>query len=328
MEPLKKNFYDAPLELNKACHVFIRPVDRVLDIGCGIRPQAYFKPYLHVCLEPYQEYIDILNIRYAHNPGFLILTGLAQETLKAIPDESFDSVFLIDVIEHLEKEDGVQLLKEMERIARKQVILFTPLGFMPQHYEAGDTDAWGLSGTEYQEHKSGWEPEEFDSRWEFHICKEYHAPPENSGESKMYGAFWAVLNCEQFKGKKSLPQRTLFVSEEFSITDSQFSHDIRARMQDVRLQDFDFISLTADISPQSSALGRSRLLNSQHIPKAVQKIGFQLIKGYLFYNTIRIYKKKNGFHKVVYMGQNPQYKKFVEAVTHINRLQFDNGLDA
>lgn len=309
--------------MDNACHAFIRTVDRVLDIGCGIRPQAYFKPYLHVCLEPYQEYIDILNIRYARDPGFLILTGMAQETLKAIPDESFDSVFLIDVIEHLEKEDGVQLLKEMERIACRQVLLFTPLGFMPQHYEVGDTDAWGLNGTEYQEHKSGWEPEDFDDRWEFHICNEYHAPPKNTQETKMYGAFWAILNCESFKSKKFLPQKTLFVSEEISFTESQFRNDIRDRIKDIHPQDYDFASLTTDISPQNTAIGRAGFLNSPSMPKTIQKICFKAIKGFLLYSMIRTYKEKHGFRKIVYIGRTPGYRKFVEMAARANSLQFE-----
>ncbi|MCI4318998.1 MAG: class I SAM-dependent methyltransferase [Thermoplasmata archaeon] len=61
-------------------------------------------------------------------------------------DRSFDAVLALDVIEHLPKEDGYRLLREMERVARRKVIVFTPNGFLPQ---AGDDNP-------HQEHLSGW----------------------------------------------------------------------------------------------------------------------------------------------------------------------------
>ncbi len=32
----------------------------VLDIGCGIRPQEFFKPEVHICCEPCDEYVRVL----------------------------------------------------------------------------------------------------------------------------------------------------------------------------------------------------------------------------------------------------------------------------
>src|SRR5689334_17058910 len=45
---------------------------------------------------------------------------------------SFDCVVASDVIEHLEKEEGLRFLESLERIARKRVLIFTPNGFLPQ----------------------------------------------------------------------------------------------------------------------------------------------------------------------------------------------------
>jgi len=54
----------------------------------------------------------------------------------------------LDVIEHLAKEDGLRLMRAMEKISRRKVIFFTPSGFLPQcHLEKNDL----------QEHLSGWE---------------------------------------------------------------------------------------------------------------------------------------------------------------------------
>jgi hypothetical protein len=63
----------------------------------------------------------------------------------------FDACIAMDVIEHLSKEDGLKLMADMELIARKKVIFFTPSGFLPQKH-ATDNDL--------QEHLSGWEADE------------------------------------------------------------------------------------------------------------------------------------------------------------------------
>ncbi|HMK39216.1 MAG TPA: class I SAM-dependent methyltransferase, partial [Bacteroidota bacterium] len=63
------------------------------------------------------------------------------------PARSFDACIALDLIEHLTKEDGFRLLEDMERIASRRVIIFTPNGFVPQQSREGDL----------QEHLSGWE---------------------------------------------------------------------------------------------------------------------------------------------------------------------------
>jgi hypothetical protein len=70
-------------------------------------------------------------------------------------DKSFDCVAALDLIEHLEKADGLRLLDYMERTARKRVVVFTPNGFLPQ----GEYD-----NNPWQVHKSGWEVAEMRVR--------------------------------------------------------------------------------------------------------------------------------------------------------------------
>ena len=43
-------------------------------------------------------------------------------------EKSFDIVLCLEVIEHMPKEDGFKLLSSLEELARKQVILSTPVG--------------------------------------------------------------------------------------------------------------------------------------------------------------------------------------------------------
>ncbi|MFA5592086.1 MAG: methionine biosynthesis protein MetW [Micavibrio sp.] len=290
-------YFENPGDLDEACNSFIKKTERVLDIGCGIRPQKYFKPYLHVCLEPFQEYIDILNIHYGHNPGFLILAGLAQDTLKSIPDKSFDSVFLIDVIEHIEKDDGFALLKEMRRIARKQILLFTPLGFMPQHYEEGDKDAWGLGGTELQEHRSGWKPDDFDSGWCFYVCKEYHKPVKPAAGQKIFGAFWAVFNVPDEEGKQALEKKTLYISERIETTD-KISALLRDRLKPIQPDQYAVLSLESELNPGD--LWMPRFLKNSATTKSAMKV-------IMAFRLILKYKISSGFQKISYVGNSKKY---------------------
>ncbi|MEI6706194.1 MAG: class I SAM-dependent methyltransferase [Methylococcales bacterium] len=184
----------------------MQSVEVVLDIGCGIVPQSYIRPHTHICCEPYGEYVDHLQKKIAklkdRNCSYVVLNMGWHEAVNFFPEKSVDTVFLVDVIEHLEKEEGHKLLALTEKIARKQVVVFTPLGFMPQYHEDGK-DAWGLNGADWQEHKSGWLPEDFSEDWQFFIAKEFHLidnllrPLE-----KPYGAFWAIKtypNTEEVK---------------------------------------------------------------------------------------------------------------------------------
>jgi len=174
----------------------------LLDIGCGIAPQNYIHPQVHICCEPYKEYVarlqnDISNMD-VKDRQYVVLNMGWHEVVRYFPEKSVDTIILADVIEHLEKEEGRELLRATEKIARQQVILFTPYGFMPQHLDSS-TDGWGLSGGAWQEHKSGWMPEDFEGDgWQFIAAREYHTE-DSLGQrlEKPYGAFWAVKTYPQ-----------------------------------------------------------------------------------------------------------------------------------
>ena len=195
---LDSYFFDTPLELETAIKIAVKETDVVLDIGCGIAPMNYFRPKLHLMVEPWKEYSDILTHRYSGDKSILIIRTGALEALRELADNSVDSIFLLDVIEHLEKEIGQQVIIETERVAREQIIIFTPLGFMPQHVESSDTDGWGLSGNSVQEHLSGWEPKDFSNEWSFYICENFHNVDfKNEPLEKTYGAFYAIRNFKE-----------------------------------------------------------------------------------------------------------------------------------
>jgi SAM-dependent methyltransferase len=71
------------------------------------------------------------------------------------PSRSFDCVVALDVIEHLDRADGLRLLESMETIAGKKVVVFTPNGFLPQPPAVDNP---------HQEHLSGWTTDDFEPR--------------------------------------------------------------------------------------------------------------------------------------------------------------------
>ncbi|KKW06205.1 MAG: hypothetical protein UY40_C0002G0055 [candidate division CPR1 bacterium GW2011_GWC1_49_13] len=167
----------------------------VLDVGCGIRPQNFVKPKVQICFEPFRQYVDFLQekVNGKSDRIYVIFQGNWDDAVKKLAPKSVDTVMLIDVVEHLKKADGRRLLKATEKITRRQIIIFTPLGFVPQEHPDGK-DAWGLGGGAWQKHLSGWDPKkDFDRDWEIVGCKQFHFK-NNRGETldKPWGAFFAI----------------------------------------------------------------------------------------------------------------------------------------
>lgn len=160
----------------------------VVDIGPGIKPQKLVNADELRLVEPHFEYVAILE-----NNGFTTYQMTGLEYLKN--SSKVDTVTMLDVIEHMEKEEA----KEVIALAKEkadQVIIFTPIGFMKQTYKKGERDAWGLNGAEWQTHKSGWMPEEFPD-WSVSVSPNFHG--ERGGAfmaiwKKSKGSGWAGLD--------------------------------------------------------------------------------------------------------------------------------------
>ena len=183
------------------------PAEIVLDIGCGIRPQPYVRPLVHICCDPFEQYLARLDetLRDAHDRSYVLVKASWAEAVRMFPPKSVDTVFLVDVVEHVEKEEAVALLAETTKIARRQVAVFTPLGFYPQEY-AGGPDAWGLDGGRWQAHKSGWIPEDFDGSWDVYATREFHTEDGRGIPlEKAFGALWAIRTVAEENGSGGEP---------------------------------------------------------------------------------------------------------------------------
>lgn len=120
--------------------------DTVLDLGCG--PSSllqYVKgPTTTVGVEYWKPSIEESRQRGIHTEYIN-----ADITTVKYPDSSFDSVILIDVIEHFEKGDAFALIRTIQHWAKKNVIIVVPNGFIPQEEE-------DEKGNIKQHHLSGW----------------------------------------------------------------------------------------------------------------------------------------------------------------------------
>lgn len=175
----------------------IASVDVILDIGCAFRPQQFVEAKTHICCEPFHEYMDRLLVETAGESKYVYLTADFTAASHLFPESSVDSIFLTDVIEHIDREVGLQGLERLKKIARKQIVLFTPLGFMDQDPGEDGVDPWGMGGMEFQKHRSGWTPDDFPASvgWTVIACKDFHqVDGYERAINEPFGAFWAIWN--------------------------------------------------------------------------------------------------------------------------------------
>jgi SAM-dependent methyltransferase len=126
----------------------LKNCNTVLDLGCGKNsPIKYCSIPYSVGIELFGQDLKVSEDKKIHNE--YILGNITKIEFK---DNSFDCVCAIDVLEHLTKEEGGILIKKMERIAKKKIIIFTPNGFLPQTEHDGNI---------LQIHKCGWTVQDF-----------------------------------------------------------------------------------------------------------------------------------------------------------------------
>ncbi len=126
----------------------VKPVGTVIDVGAGLRPALWQPAERRVCIEPCPAYADVL----AEN-GFEVVRKTAVEGLSSV--KSADLILMLDVIEHMERNQGELAVWLAERRA-VNILIYTPNGFVEQK-----ADAWGMGQDTWQTHRSGWTPADF-----------------------------------------------------------------------------------------------------------------------------------------------------------------------
>ncbi len=129
---------------------YIKPNTTVIDIGCG--DKQYTR---HV--EAMGCTVTTIDAWSNTNPDHLIDLEVSPLPFE---DNTFDSAMVTDVIEHLTKEGGKRLLKEVQRVVKGNLVLTTPLWWSDNKHNVDNPKLW-CYGNEYDLHKSLWKPEDF-----------------------------------------------------------------------------------------------------------------------------------------------------------------------
>jgi len=149
LELIKQKSDPAEMVVKLALRKALLGCESVLDVGCGVSPAIrQLGVSRAVGIDGYQPSVDRAKQLNTHDE---MIHGDVRELDRYFHKKQFDACVALDVIEHLIKPDGVRLMENMEKIAAKKVIFFTPCGFLPQRQSAND---------DLQEHLSGWEPAE------------------------------------------------------------------------------------------------------------------------------------------------------------------------
>lgn len=127
----------------------------ILDVGCG--PKAYSNMFKETGS-------SILAIDAWDHVEPDILADLEKVEITDIVKEKFDYIFMLDFIEHLDKEKGLALLESCKKIVNKKIFLLTPLEeIWTDNTENVENERFWCFGNEYDIHKSLWYKDDFKS---------------------------------------------------------------------------------------------------------------------------------------------------------------------
>jgi hypothetical protein len=124
----------------------------VLDVGTGLmRSLGQLPCPVKIGLDAHRPYLTRREVT-----GAVPINANALEIERLFVPGAVDLVTLIDVLEHFPPEDAREVLRQVETVARRRVVLFTPRGRFPQEGH----DLFGLGGEELQQHRSTWESDD------------------------------------------------------------------------------------------------------------------------------------------------------------------------
>lgn len=149
----------------------------ILDVGAGYGKYGFLvREYAQL------ERVDGLDIgppRYPSYDHFYI--GDVRELDRVLPMDvpRYDLALFIEVLEHLERPEGMQVLQGLTRRA-KRVLVSTPWGFRHQDIE----------GLPYETHRSGWYPWDFLHHFRVHQLRVY---PGNWSRYLRFPRLWQIM---------------------------------------------------------------------------------------------------------------------------------------
>jgi hypothetical protein len=164
---------------------------KVVDLGAGKRDSPISEQMKRldcdwlISLEAFEPYLEFL-LHGGHKARLHDVIKHKIETYRFPRDT--DVVVMVDVIEHLEEEEALDLIERAQNTPSvRTIIIFTP---------EGDTIGYSNHdmGNELQEHKSAWFGYEFeDLGFDVTIYENFHTHVKD----RPIGAIWAVWNREK-----------------------------------------------------------------------------------------------------------------------------------
>lgn len=141
--------------LDAVVHFLPPKVDSALDVGCGrgiagALCRLYRNPKRLVGLDVFRPYLESLEEVNIYSD--LVHTDLAQASSLPFRRDTFDVGVALEVLEHLSKESGLKLVRNLQACCTR-VIISTPNGYFDQEpYDANP----------YQHHISAWAPADLE----------------------------------------------------------------------------------------------------------------------------------------------------------------------
>lgn len=130
----------------------LRSCKSILDIGCGFLPITG-----RTDLNPdYSVGVEIVPKHSIYAKKYLTDVIVSDIMYLKFPDDSFDGVVAIDIIEHFRKKKAVDLILRMKKWARKIVIIITPNVKQPANIDP----SLPLKLKQYQKHQCVFSQEE------------------------------------------------------------------------------------------------------------------------------------------------------------------------
>ena len=123
--------------------------ESVLDLGCGRTSfLKFYKPKYAIGVDLFEPYLAQSKSERIHDE--YILSDVLEVEFEP---NSFDAVVCTEVLEHISKKKGHELIEKMKRWAKKRVLVTTTNGFCVHEV---------VDDNELQCHKSGWTVDELE----------------------------------------------------------------------------------------------------------------------------------------------------------------------
>jgi len=130
------------ISLNDFLNSTIASFNDVLDLGCGAKGTHDFLCKSRVRVDAWSKF----------DPDYILNLETTQLPFKP---NSFDVILLLDVIEHLEKENSYNVLEQSKAITKDKIIILTPLWWTTNEKNVLDPKSPYYENT-FNYHKSKW----------------------------------------------------------------------------------------------------------------------------------------------------------------------------